>query len=233
MSPLALRSVSKGGFCVRSLAVLAKERSTGRAWSCRGRESVLCTASPLQLLFSPKLTSTSEVVWRAESSVQPWAWCLRRFCGRACRAQGTSQCGGTAAGCPSTRRASLLSSQAALNLSWPWEADGKHFSPFLLGMALLFSDELCPFPGVVLSFLPSLPFPPRGQGGSHRVAVSVVGPQRPCLQGGRAPSPAILTSQLPKDCCAGGVRLPSLEQAVWGTRCPNGPRHLPEKGPGA
>lgn len=30
MSPLTLRSVSKGGFCVRSLAVLAKERSTGR-----------------------------------------------------------------------------------------------------------------------------------------------------------------------------------------------------------
>lgn len=196
-------------------------------------ESVLRTASPPWLHFSPKLTSTSEEAWRAESSVQPWAWCLRWFCGRACRTQGASQCGGTAAGSPSARRASLLSSQAALNLSWPWEADGKRSSPFLLRTALLFSDELCLFLGVVLSFLPSLPFPPRGQGGSHRVAVSVVGPQRPCLQGGRAPSPAILTSQLPTGCCAGGVRLPSLEQAVWGLRCRSGLHHLPEKYPGA
>lgn len=67
--------------------MLAKEKSTGSdrlpvcfapdphgsAWSCRGWESVLRTASPPWLHFSPKLTSTSEEAWRAESSVQPWA----------------------------------------------------------------------------------------------------------------------------------------------------------------
>ena len=51
----------------------------------------------------------------------------------------------------------------------------------LFGMALLFLDGLCPFPGVVLSssFL-SCPSHPGGLGGNHRIAVSVVAGQQPC-----------------------------------------------------
>lgn len=82
-------------------------------------------------------------------------------------------------------------------------------SVFLLGMALLFSDGLCPFPGVVLlssSFL-SCPSHPEG-----RVVITGLlclwwAGQRPCLQGGWAPIPPLphLSASLGLPCSWGST----------------------------
>lgn len=78
----------------------------------------------------------------------------------------------------------------------------------LLGMALLFSDGLCPFLGVVLSssFL-SCPSHPRA-GCNHRVAVSGGGlVSSPVYREAGLPALPCPTSRLPKRCCTRGVRL--------------------------
>lgn len=54
-----------------------------------GHESIVpCTACLPRLHFSPQLMSTSEEVWRAEFSIQPWGCCLRQICGGALKIQG-------------------------------------------------------------------------------------------------------------------------------------------------
>lgn len=51
--------------------------------------SPLCPALHVCLgCISHPLMSTSEEVWRAESSVQPWGCCLRQICGGALKIQG-------------------------------------------------------------------------------------------------------------------------------------------------
>ena len=103
-----------------------------------------------------------------------------------------------------------------------------------LGRALLFSDGLCPFLGVVLSssFL-SCPSRPRA-GCNHRVAVSGGGlVSGPVYREAGPPALPCPTSWLPEHCRTRGARPVTSRAGRLRSCCSQGVRHLPEEAPGA
>lgn len=191
----------------KELDLLAKERSRASdllpVWLCagprrrggRGLGPELCKAFLPLLRCSPRIARVSGEAYGAEPSV-PSCWCLKQFCGGSAEPREPVSVGESRV--PSARHASLLHRQPPPPSALGGGAFSPRNGPAIFGLAF-FLPGCCPH-----FFLPFLPFPPGGQGGNHRVAVSVVGRQWLCLQGGWAPIPR-LTSQLPKDCDAHGI----------------------------